>query len=1279
MVVFRGWLCLAILCGCLGVRSVAFGESSAYDKMGSYWFALEDIKSSQVIVRDRLNGSSLGEGNLVLAPNTRYRYWRYWVEAKLVGFSEFTTPDSGLRFTIPKASLGKPQTPDRDGDGLSDEAEFILGTNPSNPDTNGNGVKDGAEVEGGTDPLSGVAFSVGLIASMDTPGIATDVCAINDTAFVADGPAGVAIFNIFSGTTPLRVAQIDTLGNCVAVASTGTRIIAADSEAGAVIIDYSDVANPTFMAQIAAGTLGGSSVQAVAAAGDRAFTGSTQGVITMLDFQNGMVLQSLELGGRVEDLAIEGLTLYAYAGARLHVLPFGRGLMERAGSVASPEPSGINAANGRGRLFVGGGIAYLTHTRGYNAISVRNPAFPQLLSAGSSPQFGWKHLVVNGSGTGVAAFSPNQAFDGPHDVGLFDTRELASGDMDSKFRAPLFATPGIARAVALYNGLAYVADHDAGLQVINYLPPDLVGTPPSGSLSLGISQDGVEILRQLAVVNGGFEASVPGANPGYVRDNGPIPGWQASPGAGINPGNGFGPFTDNGQIPEGDRVAFIQSSPEGWSGKLSQVVGGFEVGKKYQVIYRENARNCCSGSQPLLEVLVGGKGVVTKHRVSPVGGQNAYATVSSDVFEATAASMELVFAKTSEPAGDDTSVLIDDVRVYEVKPSSERDLTAGSLLVIRADVADDVQVRQVEFFVNGQRIGVDGNFPFEAVYQVPVNMVGRELNVTARATDMSGNFINLVLPPRLVQPDTAPPLLSVSAPKPNEILGDDVQLYVKAQAWDATGVDHLEFFVDGQLLTGQRLSLNDYSIPVRLDVGTHRLVVAAVDVGGQRVAAPPISFAVTAFGVSREFAVFNEGVPGRVSQSGDDPVDFGFSREVAVFNEGISGRVSQSGDDPVDFGFSREFAVFNEGVAGRVSQSSDDPVDFGFSREVALFNEGVAGRVSRSGDAPVDFGLSREVAVQRISSTLQNVTPAGGLLATSPAGVRLQFKGAVKTSALASPFLRVTGAGADGKIETADDVQIPMGAWETQDGGTVLYAAFSETLGPGTYRVAFDSPVTTDQVAVPREQRAWAFVVLPGNLRPGLAVDYFRGFNGGLEELYGPSKAPDQSAELPAFEIPVNADDNYGARVSGLLFAPVTGDYRFFMASDDQGALFLSTDESPANFRMIASEPAWNPSRYWVGTNGRNSSAPENRSEPIRLEAGRFYAMFAVMREFGGGDNLAVTWQRPGEVEPTNGSDPISAEYFAQVQPAVAPSSRPRGATAPSASKSGQLPAKTEQ
>jgi len=45
-----------------------------------------------------------------------------------------------------------PVNPDTDGDGLTDGEELDIGTDPTNPDTDGDGVSDGQEIKDGTDP-----------------------------------------------------------------------------------------------------------------------------------------------------------------------------------------------------------------------------------------------------------------------------------------------------------------------------------------------------------------------------------------------------------------------------------------------------------------------------------------------------------------------------------------------------------------------------------------------------------------------------------------------------------------------------------------------------------------------------------------------------------------------------------------------------------------------------------------------------------------------------------------------------------------------------------------------------------------------------------------------------------------------------------------------------------------------------------------------------------------------------------------------------------------------
>ena len=58
-----------------------------------------------------------------------------------------------------EADIGTdPNDPDTDDDGLNDGDEVDLGTDPLNPDTDGDGVNDGDEVDCGSDPLDPNSF-----------------------------------------------------------------------------------------------------------------------------------------------------------------------------------------------------------------------------------------------------------------------------------------------------------------------------------------------------------------------------------------------------------------------------------------------------------------------------------------------------------------------------------------------------------------------------------------------------------------------------------------------------------------------------------------------------------------------------------------------------------------------------------------------------------------------------------------------------------------------------------------------------------------------------------------------------------------------------------------------------------------------------------------------------------------------------------------------------------------------------------------------------------------
>ena len=113
--------------------------------------------------------------------------------------------------------------------------------------------------------------------------------------------------------------------------------------------------------------------------------------------------------------------------------------------------------------------------------------------------------------------------------------------------------------------------------------------------------------------------------------------------------------------------------------------------------------------------------------------------------------------------------------------------------------------------------------------------------------------------------------------------------------------------------------------------------------------------------------------------------------------------------------------------------------------------------------------------------------------------------------------------------------------------------------------------------------------------------------------------SPNQTSVLTTFDAPRDAADNYGSRVFGWVHAPVTGNYRFYIHSDDNSELWLSTNESPDQKRKIAGVPGWVPAGQW-------NDSPDQTSAEIALEAGRYYYIEALQQEGGGGDHLGVGW-----------------------------------------------------
>ena len=173
---------------------------------------------------------------------------------------------------------------------------------------------------------------------------------------------------------------------------------------------------------------------------------------------------------------------------------------------------------------------------------------------------------------------------------------------------------------------------------------------------------------------------------------------------------------------------------------------------------------------------------------------------------------------------------------------------------------------------------------------------------------------------------------------------------------------------------------------------------------------------------------------------------------------------------------------------------------------------------------------------------------------------------------------------------------------------------------------------------------------------PGAAID-------GLFDVRVPEPGKD-NGDTPSFvgavfsldsedAFPSGPNDNYAARMFGFITPPETGDYNFFIRSDDASELFISTDDDPANVVWQAEElDCCNPFQE----PGIDDTVTIN---PIPMVAGERYYIEARYKEGGGGDWMEVAWRLDGDNTPAPNLRPIPGEFLSTDTPLLVP-----GATA---------------
>lgn len=141
-----------------------------------------------------------------------------------------------------------------------------------------------------------------------------------------------------------------------------------------------------------------------------------------------------------------------------------------------------------------------------------------------------------------------------------------------------------------------------------------------------------------------------------------------------------------------------------------------------------------------------------------------------------------------------------------------------------------------------------------------------------------------------------------------------------------------------------------------------------------------------------------------------------------------------------------------------------------------------------------------------------------------------------------------------------------------------------------------------------------------------LTLELWDGIRGtGVSSLTGHADYPDNPTRTVDTTIAEYwAEGSYGLRLRGYLYPPRTGNYTFFMTSDDNGELWLSTDDTPGNKRKIAEETEHSGLDNWPETPDESVSVPQ------MLRRGKRYYVEFLSKGGPASNSCQLGWQGPG-------------------------------------------------
>ncbi|MBK9139074.1 MAG: hypothetical protein IPM17_09985 [Verrucomicrobia bacterium] len=447
--------------------------------------------------------------------------------------------------------------PDSDGDGLPDDIEAVIGSNPAETDTDDDGLSDLEEVLSGLDPLASRPAQGGPLAVARTEGPARDLALAGDWLVTAEDTGGLGTWRPMANGTLTRLGRIATPGPAQRLSVWDRWAAVACGGSGLAVLDLAIPDRPQLAHVVP--LKAGSRNAVLAIAGHALAAPAGEAKLLAVDLLTGQVRSEVELPEfRLLDLVSLGGFVYALTSDSIEIFSFEFGELRhlRRAEVSSWPPPLRLAPITAGLL--------VTRSFGLDRFDLTAPDTLALQNTYENWNLTWQMAVPFADDSFLVLAEGPTAGDQPNVMGRGVNIFTVGPDGSPLFQTRI-PTPQAPTAAVTRNGRAFLALGEGGLMVADFRtvePPsaplsvDLIGGDRAAqglvegrAVALQVRVDKVSTLRQVELYLDGLRVAADADHPYEFTVT--APRWQP----------------DRSSITVGVR-AVARNGDSGWSSSL---------------------------------------------------------------------------------------------------------------------------------------------------------------------------------------------------------------------------------------------------------------------------------------------------------------------------------------------------------------------------------------------------------------------------------------------------------------------------------------------------------------------------------------------------------------------------------------------------------------------------------------------------------------------------------------------------------------------------------------